>query len=207
VPEGSNLGLGCDNPTALTELAEGETALDQGSGAGFDCFIAAPKVGATGQVIGVDITPEMLQKARANTAKVGAENIEFRLGEIENLPVADGTVDVITSNCVINLSPDKNAVFRRAFRVLKPGGRLCISDIIATQEIPLEITNNMGMVSSCIGGAEKVGKIVASLEAAGFNAPDIDVKEESRSFIADWAPGHGIESDIAAATIKAVKPE
>ncbi len=206
VPEGSNLGLGCGNPTALAELAEGETVLDLGSGAGFDCFLAAPRVGASGKVIGVDMTPEMLQKARANAAKSGAENVEFRLGEIEHLPLADDTVDVIISNCVINLSPDKNAVFRDAFRVLKPGGRMCISDIVATEELPAEMKNDMGMVSSCIGGAAHVDEIVAGLNAAGFDAPDVDVKEESRAFIADWAPGRGIEGYIASATIRAVKP-
>ncbi len=207
VPEGSNLGLGCGNPTALAELNEGETVLDLGSGAGFDCFLAAPKVGASGSVIGVDMTPEMLQKARANAAESGVENVEFRLGEIERLPVANDTVDIIISNCVINLSPDKNAVFREAFRVLKPGGRLCISDIVATEALPAEMKNDMGMISSCIGGAEEVGRIVTGLREAGFDAPDININEQSRSFIADWAPGRGIEGYIASATIRAVKPE
>ena len=205
VPEGSNLGLGCGNPTAIAELAEGETVLDLGSGAGFDCFLAAPKVGASGRVIGVDMTPEMLEKARANAEKSGAENVEFRLGEIEHLPLADATVDVIISNCVINLAPDKNAVFRDAFRVLRPGGRLCISDIVATEELPADLKNDMGMVSSCIGGAVHVDALVAGLKAAGFDAPVVDVKEESRAFIADWAPGRGIETYIASATIRAVK--
>ena len=205
VPEGSNLGLGCGNPTAIAELSEGETVLDLGSGAGFDCFLAAPKVGPSGRVIGVDMTPEMLQKARANIQKSGAENVEFRLGEIEHLPLADATVDVIISNCVINLAPDKNAVFRDAYRVLRPGGRMCISDIVATEELPAEMKNDMGMVSSCIGGAAPIDALGDGLRAAGFDAPEIDVKEESRKFIADWAPGRGIEGYIASATIRAVK--
>lgn len=205
VPEGSNLGLGCGNPTAIAELAEGETVLDLGSGAGFDCFLAAPKVGASGRVIGVDMTPQMLEKARANAKKAGADNVEFRLGEIEHLPVADNTVDVIISNCVINLAPDKNAVFRDAYRVLSPGGRLCISDIVATEELPGDMKGDMGMISSCIGGAVHVDELIAGLKAAGFDAPDIDVNEKSREFIADWAPGRGIEKYIASATIRAVK--
>ena len=207
VPEGSNLGLGCGNPTVIAELAEGETVLDLGSGSGFDCFLAAPRVGPSGKVIGVDMTPEMLQKARANAAESGAENVEFRLGEIEHLPLANDTVDVVISNCVINLSPDKDAVFRDAFRVLKPGGRMCISDIVATEELPAEVRNDMGMVSSCIGGAAPVENIVAGLREAGFDAPDVDVNEESRQFIADWVPGRGIEGYIASATIRAVKPQ
>ncbi len=205
VPEGSNLGLGCGNPTAIAELAEGEIVLDLGSGAGFDCFLAARKVGASGRVIGVDMTPEMLQKARANAQKSGVENVEFRLGEIEHLPLADATVDVIISNCVINLAPDKNAVFRDAYRVLRPGGRMCISDIVATEELPDDLKNDMDMVSSCIGGAVHVDALVAGLIAAGFDAPEVDVNEQSREFIADWAPGRGIETYIASATIRAVK--
>ncbi|MEE8171580.1 MAG: arsenite methyltransferase [Alphaproteobacteria bacterium] len=205
VPEGSNLGLGCGNPTAIAELAEGEVVLDLGSGAGFDCFLAANKVGASGKVIGVDMTPEMLHKARANAEKSGSENVEFRLGEIEHLPLADAAVDVIISNCVINLAPDKNAVFRDAFRVLRPGGRMCISDIVATEELPADMKNDMGMVSSCIGGAVHVDALVAGLKAAGFDAPEVDVNEQSRAFIADWAPGRGIETYIASATIRAVK--
>jgi arsenite methyltransferase len=205
VPEGSNLGLGCGNPTAIAELKEGDTVLDLGSGAGFDCFLAAPRVGATGRVIGVDMTPEMLEKARANAQKAGIENVEFRLGEIEHLPLADNMVDVIISNCVINLAPDKAAVFREAYRVLAPGGRLCISDIVATEQLPDDLKDDMGMISSCIGGAEHIDILVAGMAAAGFDAPDIDVNEQSRSYIADWAPGRGIEAYIASATIRAVK--
>jgi SAM-dependent methyltransferase len=205
VPEGSNLGLGCGNPTAIAELAEGEAVLDLGSGAGFDCFLAARKVGARGRVIGVDMTPEMLAKARANAAASGVENVEFRLGEIEHLPLADGAVNVIISNCVINLAPDKNAVFREAYRVLSAGGRLCISDIVATGELPDDLKNDMAMISNCIGGAAPVDDLVAGLKAAGFDEPTIDINEESRVFIADWAPERGIEAYIASATIRAVK--
>lgn len=205
VPEGSNLGLGCGNPTAIAELAEGEAVLDLGSGAGFDCFLAARRVGARGRVIGVDMTPEMLDKARANANKAEIGNVEFRLGEIEHLPLADGAVNVIISNCVINLSPDKNAVFREAFRVLSAGGRMCISDIVATEELPGELQDDMGMISSCIGGAVHVDALVAGLKAAGFDEPEVTVNEESRDFIADWAPGRGIEAYIASATIRAVK--
>jgi len=143
VPEGANLGLGCGNPIALASLKKGETVLDLGSGGGFDCFLAANRVGKTGKVIGVDMTPEMLDKARENARKGKYENVEFRLGEIENLPVADGTVDVIISNCVINLSPDKKRVFKEAFRVLKPNGRLMVSDIVLLKKLPENIRKNI----------------------------------------------------------------
>jgi SAM-dependent methyltransferase len=136
VPEGANLGLGCGNPVALASLKEGETVLDLGAGGGFDCFLAAKRVGKTGKVIGVDMTPEMLEKARANATKGKCMNVEFRLGEIENLPVADGTMDAVISNCVINLSPDKKRVFEEAYRALRRGGRLMVSDIVLKKELP-----------------------------------------------------------------------
>jgi arsenite methyltransferase len=206
VPEGSDMGLGCGNPTAIASLKPGETVLDLGSGGGFDCFLAAPRVGPEGRVIGVDMTPEMVEKARANVKKAGTSNVEFRLGEIEHLPVADGSVDVIISNCVINLAPDKRAVFRDAFRVLKAGGRLAISDIVATAPIPDDVAWDPNMISGCMGGAASVEDIVAWLGEVGFGDIRLDVSEQSRAYIADWAPGTGIEDIVASATIEAVKP-
>ncbi|MFQ5509578.1 MAG: arsenite methyltransferase [Leptospirillia bacterium] len=206
VPEGADMGLGCGNPAAIAGLKMGETVLDLGSGGGIDCFIAARKVGAEGHVIGVDMTPEMIGKARAAADKAGAGNVEFRLGEIEHLPVADNSVDVILSNCVINLSPDKAAVYQDAFRVLKPGGRLSISDIVATAPVPPELADDLALVSSCVGGAATVDTITGLLSDAGFVDIHVTVKGESREFIADWQPGQSIEDYVASATIEAVKP-
>lgn len=202
VPEGANLGLGCGNPQAIAALSPGEVVLDLGSGAGFDAFLAAEQVGATGRVIGVDMTPDMLTRARAN-AEGRYDNVEFRLGEIEALPVADGTVDVILSNCVINLSPDKGAVFREAFRVLKPSGRLAISDVLARQEIP-EALRTDSLIAGCVGGAETVEVVRAHLEAAGFEQIAITAKGDD-SFIADWAP-EDPSGWIFSANIEAVRP-
>jgi len=168
VPEGSNLGLGCGNPIALASLKEGEIVLDLGSGAGFDCFLAAEKVGGRGSVIGIDMTPEMIEKARENAKKGNYKNVEFRLGEIENLPVADETIDIIISNCVINLSPEKERVFREAFRVLKPGGRLMVSDIVLTRQLPDNIKNDMAAYSSCISGAVMKNDYLNKIKNAGF---------------------------------------
>jgi len=168
VPEGANLGLGCGNPTALASLKEGERVLDLGSGAGFDCFLAAKKVGKQGKVIGVDMTPEMLDKARANAKKGKYTNVEFRLGEIENLPVADNSVDVIISNCVINLAPNKKRVFEEAFRVLAPNGRLMVSDIILLKELPESIQKNVEAYAGCISGAELKDKYLEQMRKAGF---------------------------------------
>jgi SAM-dependent methyltransferase len=168
VPEGANLGLGCGNPTALASLKEGERVLDLGSGAGFDCFLAAKKVGQTGKVIGVDMTPEMLDKARANTKKGKYTNVEFRLGEIENLPVADSSVDVIISNCVINLSTDKLRVFEEAFRVLAPKGRLMVSDIVLLKPLPKSVQKNVEAYAGCIAGAETKDKYLELIRKAGF---------------------------------------
>jgi ubiquinone/menaquinone biosynthesis C-methylase UbiE len=168
VPEGANLGLGCGNPVALASLKEGETVLDLGSGAGFDCFLAATRVGDKGRVIGVDMTPEMLEKARENARKVNSTNVEFRLGEIENLPVADRSVDVVISNCVINLSPEKRRVFNETFRVLKSGGRLMVSDIVLLKELPEEIKNSVAAYVGCVAGAITKKEYLEAIQAAGF---------------------------------------
>ncbi len=168
VPDGANLGLGCGNPVALASLKEGEIVLDLGSGAGFDCFIAAAKVGKTGRIIGVDMTPEMIEKARQNAQKGRLENVEFRPGEIEKLPVADGEVDVVISNCVINLSPDKEQVFKEAFRVLKPGGRLMVSDMVLLKELPEAIRQSVEAYVGCIAGAAMREAYLAAIKAAGF---------------------------------------
>lgn len=176
VPEGSNLGLGCGNPVALASLKDGETVLDLGSGAGFDCFLAAGQVGKEGKVIGVDMTPEMLEKARENARKGGFENVEFRLGEIEHLPVADGSADAIISNCVINLVPDKRAVFNDAFRVLKPGGRLMVSDIVLLKGLPDVILNSVTAYVGCLAGAIMKDEYIGAIESAGFT--EVEITEE-----------------------------
>ena len=173
VPEGANLGLGCGNPVALASLKEGETVLDLGSGAGFDCFLAAGKVGEHGKIIGVDMTPEMIEKARENARKGSYSNVEFRLGEIENLPVADNSVDVVISNCVINLAPDKQRVFAEAYRVLKPGGRLMISDLVLLKELPDLIKNSVEGYIGCLSGAIMKDEYMDAVEAAGFQGVEI----------------------------------
>ena len=168
VPDGANLGLGCGNPVALASLAEGETVLDLGSGAGFDCFLAAKRVGKEGKVIGVDMTSEMIEKARESARRGGYQNVEFRLGEIENIPAADNSVDVIISNCVINLSPDKGKVFQEAFRVLKPGGRLMVSDIVLLKELPDFIRSSIAAYVGCVGGAMLKDDYIEAIRKAGF---------------------------------------
>ena len=210
VPAEAAMGLGCGNPQAIAALKAGETVLDLGSGGGFDCFLAARQVGETGRVIGVDMTPEMIRKGRDN-AKKGAQkgsftNVEFRLGEIEHLPVADQSVDVILSNCVINLSPDKPGVFRDAFRVLKPGGRLAVTDIVATATLPDEIRNDLALRAGCVGGAATMDEIEAMLQESGFRQIRIAPKDESREVIREWAPGRRVEDYVVSATIEAVKP-
>ncbi len=205
VPEGANLGLGCGNPVAIASLQHGQTVLDLGSGAGFDAFLAARAVGSTGYVIGVDMTPEMVTKARQNKAKGHYENTEFRLGEIESLPVADNSVDVILSNCVINLSPDKARVFREAFRVLKTGGRLAISDIVAIKPIPEGLRQDIELYAGCVAGTAPVEDIKAMLLAAGFAEVRVEPKPQSREVIRAWFPGRGIEDYVASATIEAMK--
>jgi arsenite methyltransferase len=176
VPDGANLGLGCGNPTALASLKEGERVLDLGSGAGFDAFLAAKKVGAKGKVIGVDMTPEMLDKARANAKKGKYVNVEFRLGEIENLPVADNSVDVIISNCVINLAPNKKRVFEEAFRVLVPKGRLMVSDIVLLKPLPKAVQESVEAYAGCIAGAEIKDNYLGAIKKAGFT--DVKVLDE-----------------------------
>lgn len=206
VPEGANLGLGCGNPQAIAGLKPGEVVLDLGSGGGFDCFLAARQVTETGSVIGVDMTPEMISRARSNAEKGGYTNTEFRLGEIEHLPVADNCVDAIISNCVINLSPDKPQVFREAYRVLKSGGRLAISDIVATTEFPLEIKNSIDeFYASCVSGASSIQELNFMLQQSGFTQISIEPKDESREFIKDWVDGANIEEYIISAVISAIK--
>jgi SAM-dependent methyltransferase len=204
VPEGADLGLGCGNPTAIASLREGDTVLDLGSGGGFDCFIAAKQVGPTGKVIGVDMTPDMVTLARTNARKVNATNVDFRLGEIEHLPVADASIDVILSNCVINLSPEKSAVYGEAFRVLKPDGRLSISDVVATAAIPNELLNQAAALTGCIAGAASIPQIKATLKAAGFVDVQVKIVEHSAEIVGSWLPG--IEKFVASATIEARKP-
>jgi SAM-dependent methyltransferase len=206
VPEGANLGLGCGNPQAIAAMKSGEVIVDLGSGAGLDCLLAARQVGATGRVIGVDMTHEMLKKARENAAKVGAANVEFRLGELEHLPIGDNTADVILSNCVINLVPDKAQVFREAFRVLKPGGRLAISDVINIKPLTADLAADRALVSGCVAGAASVRDVETWLQAAGFKDVRVTVKAESRDLVASWAPGRGIEDYVASAIIEARKP-
>lgn len=206
VPDGANLGLGCGNPQAIADMKAGEVVIDLGAGAGFDAFLASGKVGPSGQVIGVDMTHEMLAKARANAEKGGYENVEFRLGEIEHLPVANDTADVIISNCVINLSPNKPQVLAEAFRVLKPGGRLAISDVVATAPFPEDFFGDEHLLSGCVTGASLVDDLQAWMEGVGFTKIFIDIKEESRAGIADWAPGRGVEKYVVSAIITAQKP-
>jgi arsenite methyltransferase len=206
VPIGSNLGLGCGNPQAIASLKPGEVVLDLGSGAGFDCFLASKQVGESGKVYGVDMTPEMVSRARSNAQTNGYKNVEFRLGEIEHLPMPDNSVDVIISNCVINLSPGKPQVFREAFRVLKPGGRLAISDVVATAEFPKEIKGDLDSLASCISGASTVDEINGMLNLSGFTDIVVEPKDESREFIKDWVPGANIEDYTLSAVIKAIKP-
>ena len=208
VPEGANMGLGCGNPVALASLKPGETVVDLGSGGGVDCFLAAKQVGDTGRVIGVDMTPDMVSKARANAKKIGANTVEFRLGEIEHLPLADNSADIIMSNCVINLSPDKQQVYGDAFRALKPGGRLAISDVVATAPLPDEIQQDLALLSACVGGAATIDDTIKMLEKAGFQDIEITPKAESTKLISEWAAGKSKnpEDYVVSADIKAVKP-
>ncbi|MDQ6993999.1 MAG: arsenite methyltransferase [Mariprofundaceae bacterium] len=207
VPDGADMGLGCGNPRAIASLKKGETVVDLGSGGGFDAFLAAQEVGVTGHVIGVDMTPAMISKARKNAEKGKFSQVEFRLGEIEHLPIADNTVDVIISNCVINLSPNKPQVFRDAFRVLKGGGRLAISDVVATCEMPDEMKNDPALYAGCMAGASLVDDLIEMIQDAGFEQLVVEPKDETREFIRDWAPGRGVEDYVVSARIEAVKPK
>ncbi len=206
VPTGADMGLGCGNPKAIAALKPGEVVVDLGAGGGFDCFLAAHEVGHSGHVIGVDMTPDMLSKARNNAMKGMFENVEFRLGEIEHLPIADETANVIISNCVINLSPNKPQVFKDAYRVLKPGGRLAISDVVATAEMPAEMRNDAALIAGCMGNASLIGDLEKMMKAAGFERIKIQPKDESKEFIKDWAPGTNVTDYVVSATIEAVKP-
>ena len=206
LPEGADMGLGCGTPLAFASVQPGETVVDLGSGGGIDCFLAATDVGPTGRVIGVDMTTAMVDKARKNAERIHIGNVEFRLGEIERLPLADRSADVIVSNCVINLSPDKPAVFREAFRILRPGGRVAISDIVASSPLPEAIRNDRAALAGCIAGAPSIEELRASLAAAGFEDIRIEVNEGSRSFIKGWSPGSRAEEFVASAAIRATKP-
>ncbi|MFC1742481.1 arsenite methyltransferase [Candidatus Riflebacteria bacterium] len=206
VPHGANMGLGCGNPQAIASLKVGETVLDLGSGGGFDCFLAARAVGENGYVIGVDMTDAMLDKARKNAEKTGLTNVEFRKGEIENLPVDDNLVDVIISNCVVNLSPEKPEVFKDAFRVLRSGGRLAITDVVATAPLPEKVKKDMALYTGCISGASPIDELKEILEKTGFTQIQIKPIDKSREIIKQWKPDKNIEDYIVSATIEAVKP-
>jgi SAM-dependent methyltransferase len=205
IPEGADMGLGCGNPQAIAALKPGETVLDLGCGGGVDCFLAAQAVGESGQVIGVDMTPEMVRRARMNARQGAYDNVAFRLGEIEHLPVADASVDVIISNCVINLSPDKPQVLREAYRVLRPGGRLAFSDIVATAEMPQAIKEDVASYTGCVAGAASLAEWETILADSGFTGVEITCDEESRSMIAEWFPGSGAEEYVVSASIVATK--
>ena len=206
VPNGADLGLGCGNPQAIASLKPGERVLDLGSGADFDAFLAARQVGSEGRVGGVDMTAEMVTKAQANAANTTFDQVEFRLGKIEHLPVADESVDVIMSNCVINLSPDKPAVFREAFRVLAPGGRLAASDIVAMASLPESLQEDLEAYTGCIAGAAPVADLQAMLKEAGFRDVRIEAKGQGRTLVRGWVPGTSAADYVASALIQAVKP-
>lgn len=205
-PQGANLGLGCGNPLAIASLLPGQTVLDLGSGAGFDAFLAARAVGPGGHVIGVDMTHEMLAKARANARKGDYAHVEFRLGEIEALPVADGIIDVIISNCVINLCPDKRPVYREAFRVLKPGGRLAVSDVVSWAPLEEDVRNNLALHSGCLAGATPHAELRAILEEAGFADIVIRPKSNTAEIIGSWNAGEALGHQVFAAEVLATKP-
>ena len=197
--------LGCGNPHVIAILQPGETVLDLGSGAGFDCFLASRQVGPTGKVIGVDMTAEMLETARENASKANCTNVEFRSGEIERLPVEDASIDVIMSNCVVNLSPDKRAVFSEAYRVLRPGGRLAISDVVAIKPLPESVSQDSAAYCGCVGGAALVQDIEAVLKECGFETVSVKLAGGSGALIDSWFPGSGFADYVRSAEITAVK--
>ena len=205
VPLNSNMGLGCGNPLSIASLKKGEIVLDLGSGGGFDCFLASKQVGETGHVIGVDMTPDMVELARKNAEDHGFSNVEFRLGEIENLPVADESINIVISNCVINLSSDKARVFKEAYRVLKTGGRLSISDVVATAELPDEIKQDLRMLTGCIAGAEFVENIREMMNEAGFKDIKLTPKDNGREIVKSWVPDKNIQDYVSSYIIEAVK--
>jgi SAM-dependent methyltransferase len=207
VVDGANLNLGCGNPTALADLRPGETVVDLGSGGGFDCLLAAREVGEDGRVIGVDMTPEMVERARENAERDDASNVEFRLGEIEHPPVADGTADVIISNCVLNLSPEKPQVLREAHRVLRPGGRLAVSDVVLTADLPVDLRTEPDSVAACVGGAASIPELESMLADAGFRRVEIEPKAESETFIREWDEELDLSDYVVSARIAAEKPE
>ncbi len=207
VPAGADLGLGCGNPNAIAQLSAGEVVLDLGAGGGLDCFLAARAVGAAGRVIGVDMSADMVSLARANAAKQGITNVEFRLGEIEHLPVADASVDVVISNCVINLSPDKPAVFREIARVLRPGGRVAVSDVVSFAPLAPELAKDVAAYCGCIAGAASVDEVTAMLRASGLTDVRVEPDPASRDVIAGWAPGRGFEELVASARITATRAQ
>ena len=205
VPAGANLGLGCGNPTAIASIKSGEVVLDLGSGAGFDCFLAARQLKGTGRVIGVDMTPAMIAKSRANARKGNYPNVEFRLGEIEALPVQDNSVDLIISNCVVNLSPEKPRVFREAYRVLKAGGRLTLADVVATKPLPAPVRSQLEAVGACVGGAALVNDLEAMLREAGFSRVEIAPRDETKALISQWTGTEEAGDPVLSALITAYK--
>lgn len=205
-PEDANLGLGCGNPGAIAAMESGETVVDLGSGPGFDCFLSARAVGEEGHVVGVDMTPEMVERARGAARREGYGNVEFRLGEIENLPVADETVDVVISNCVINLSPEKGRVYEEVFRVLKPGGRVAISDIVEREELPEELRDDPEALAGCVSGAASPEDHGAWLRAAGFEHIDVNIEDGSDEVLETWSEDHDLSRYLASASIEARKP-
>ncbi|WP_049990529.1 arsenite methyltransferase [Natrinema salifodinae] len=206
VPSEANLGLGCGNPTAIANLELGEFVLDLGSGGGFDCFLAADKVGPDGLVVGIDMTPAMIETARENRSESDTENVEFRLGEIEHLPVSDETIDVIISNCVLNLSPDKQQVFEEAYRVLCPGGRVAISDVVLTAALPDELRADLDSIAECVGGASRIDEVETLLDQAGFQDIQIEPIDETRDFIREWGDDRDLDDVLVSARITGAKP-